>query len=592
MATQLSCPRCKEGLPASFSARAGGVCPCCQAAIVAKRPKTAKRSTTILRSQPYRAPADLVPPATVARLPRKVLGIAAGAIGVLLVACAVWFSRSTNRPVVGVVENGAPPLSTNDSSELTSNAAIANTVELLAPLRPGKPKVRVIQRDDAPALGVPLASAVAPLAMSSAVDPDRVERAIRQGKQYLIANKHRWLKDAPFEVGYAALPALALLEVGVPANDAIIGEAAAVVRRRGPMLRDTYEISLAILFLDRFGDPADGALIRSLALRLVAGQTSQWGWDYKCPLLPAELETPLQTMLERLRPEGQWETPLPREPGQGLVDLAIPLTAGKSDLKKRLDGVAKKKTMPSNLAMPLVLGDGSTTRDLVKEFPAALRSLPIVDPMNKSRGGARDDNSNTQFALLALWTARRHGVLVDRSLLLGDRRFATSQNPDGSWGYHFRERSSRPSMTCVGLLGLALGHGALLPDVQEPKQTPRAAADPAIQRGLEALGRAIGDPNMRDGGPTPNLYFLWSLERVAMMYQLPTIGGKDWFGWGANDILASQRPDGGWSGSTYHGSTPPIDTAFALLFLHRSNLVPDLTQRLQLHMAITDPERR
>ena len=41
-------------------------------------------------------------------------------------------------------------------------------------------------------------------------------------------------------------------------------------------------------------------------------------------------------------------------------------------------------------------------------------------------------------------------------------RFRTSQNANGSWGYHYLlggGQSEGPAMTCVGLLGLAVGHG-------------------------------------------------------------------------------------------------------------------------------------
>ena len=27
------------------------------------------------------------------------------------------------------------------------------------------------------------------------------------------------------------------------------------------------------------------------------------------------------------------------------------------------------------------------------------------------------------------------------------------------------------------------------------------------------------------------MYFLWSVERVAMLYDLKTIGGRDWYAW-------------------------------------------------------------
>jgi hypothetical protein len=142
-------------------------------------------------------------------------------------------------------------------------------------------------------------------------------------------------------------------------------------------------------------------------------------------------------------------------------------------------------------------------------------------------------------------------------------------------------------MTCVGLLGLALGHGAVLP-TGAARSAPNVD-DPAIRKGLEALARSVGDPQQLRGVPEPSLYFLWSLERVAMLYRLPTIGGKDWYGWGARILVSQQGAGGAWFVNNYPGTDAPIDTAFALLFLHRSNLVQDLTERLQLHLAIFNP---
>jgi hypothetical protein len=77
-----------------------------------------------------------------------------------------------------------------------------------------------------------------------------------------------------------------------------------------------------------------------------------------------------------------------------------------------------------------------------------------------------------------------------------------------------------------------------------------------------------------------------------MLYDLKTIGGKDWYGWGAQALLVNQRFDGSWANGRYPGANDHCDTCFALLFLKRSNLVPDLTENLRLHMAIRDPEAR
>jgi hypothetical protein len=144
-------------------------------------------------------------------------------------------------------------------------------------------------------------------------------------------------------------------------------------------------------------------------------------------------------------------------------------------------------------------------------------------------------------------------------------------------------------MTCVGLLGLAMGHGAL------PERAKGNAKDklenPAIQKGLDALAHFVGNPSA-DANARPamqNLYLLWSIERVAMLYDLKTIGGKDWYGWGAQILLANQQANGGWGNGGYTGASDVSDTSFALLFLKRANLMSDLTENLRLQKVIRDP---
>jgi hypothetical protein len=76
-----------------------------------------------------------------------------------------------------------------------------------------------------------------------------------------------------------------------------------------------------------------------------------------------------------------------------------------------------------------------------------------------------------------------------------------------------------------------------------------------------------------------------------MLYDLKTIGGKDWYRWGAQVLVHNQLADGDWGSLRYPGASPPINTCFALLFLRRSNLVQDLTNNLRLSTAISDPEK-
>ena len=210
------------------------------------------------------------------------------------------------------------------------------------------------------------------------------------------------------------------------------------------------------------------------------------------------------------------------------------------------------------------------------------------------------DNSNTQFAILALLVAKSRGVPVERSLALLVQRFHLSQNGDGCWGYEVagdRKATggdggmSKPyGTTCAGLLGLAVGQG-LVNDARDnagQARKPAAQQDPAIQRGLDYLGdKFVKDPHKpwrnASGAPMDNLYFMWSLERIGVIFNLDKIGGKDWYGWGAEMLVAGQTFDGDkgrWDNGGYVAQHPTINTCLALLFLKRANLARDLTHRL------------
>src|SRR5207248_841449 len=71
---------------------------------------------------------------------------------------------------------------------------------------------------------------------------------------------------------------------------------------------------------------------------------------------------------------------------------------------------------------------------------------------------------------------------------------------------------------------------------------------------------------------------LWSLERVAVDLSMETIGGKNWYDWGAEVLLKNQESNGSWQGAYgQYGA----DTCFALLFLRRANLAKDLSASLR-----------
>lgn len=398
---------------------------------------------------------------------------------------------------------------------------------------------------------------VASAAAATAAPQERIDIAIAKGTAAL---KSRFKDGAgPIAanagghgIGPAALAGIALLESNVPAADPAVKAIAASVREQSYRESQTYQISLCLLFLDRLEDPADVPLIQMLGVRLLVGQTSRGGWTYGCvpTPIPAGDEQRLRTGLK-----------------------SAELIAGKDGAPPKLHPMAQEY----------------------------LTALVNARGPAKVEGG---DNSNTQFGVLATWVSRKHGVPVEGALDLIERRFLGTQAPDGSWTYALDTVgvAGSPQMTCAGLLGLATAIGrreekrakADAPKGEPPAKSndpffnppprpegkgpvgpkrPPDARDQAAGRGFGFLGAAL-----RAGGPgLQNLYLLWSLERVGVLYGMDRIGGVDWYAGGSDYLCGVQAPDGTWAGE--YGAD--VDTSFAVLFLCKANLARDLSRRVR-----------
>jgi hypothetical protein len=417
-------------------------------------------------------------------------------------------------------------------------------------------------------------------------EQEDVNEALDMGAVYLQKNQQldgSWATEKEgHRVAYAALPGLTLLECGVSAKDNVVQKAARFVRTNWAKLKDTYDVSLAILFLDRLGDRKDKALIQVLALRLIAGQTPTGGWSYVVPVLNGYDHKELLSVLRKLKAQS------PPVESRDLVNQDR-FRFGTGRCIKMAEGIAPDDESAKDIGTPKKpVRSVKKGRPKKVVIPARMRSLPVLrdptklalqDPDKKTDAPffGTTDNSNTQFAILALWAARRHGVPIDRTLKLIAQRFETSQNADGGWGYRYKKGGGEgggPPMIACGLLGLAVGHG-LTEAKDQQKQGPQ------VVKGFVALANHIGKPaNKMRNLPMQNLYFLWSLERVGMLYDLKTIGDKDWYRWGAEILVANQKGDGNWDKGGYPGASPTIDTCLALLFLKRVNLAKDLTEKL------------
>jgi VWFA-related protein len=188
------------------------------------------------------------------------------------------------------------------------------------------------------------------------------------------------------------------------------------------------------------------------------------------------------------------------------------------------------------------------------------------------------DNSNTQFALLGVWAAGRHGFDANGPLEEIDAHFRRSQRDDGRWGYVPGD-GGKDAMTCAGLMGLAVA--AARPALAE-RQTARArgaalAADPAFAAALRAVAL---DARGIDRGS--DIYYLWSLERVCVALGLRDLEGLDWYATGARELLRRQHSDGSWPAGRW-GVLP--NSCLALLFLRKANLAFELDRVLKLPLA-------
>jgi hypothetical protein len=414
--------------------------------------------------------------------------------------------------------------------------------------------------------------------------------------------------DKPHRLGYAALPGLTLMECGLPSSHSVIQKAEAFISQAAAKEGATYDIALAILFLDRLsGTQSDllqaltekkriDKIIEVLAYRLIAGQTVTGGWGYNCQVLDQQQHEQLKRALE---------------------------------LRK----VIRARLAPwmKNLAVFQDPDKLMVAKDPAKEKRPKKKGGEKKEPEG-SQQDTGTDNSNTHFALLGLWVAQRHDVPVERTFKLVGKRFRSSQNPDGGWGYKYQlggtapnsQIGTSPAMTCTGLVGLAVERGLTPPEevagmplatkaatkltalvgsnsllnhyiaartldraLARDEEAKKRRDDPTIAKALQALSNFVGQPTGKtENIPIGDLYFMWALERVSMIYDLKTLGDKEWYRWGAEMLVANVKPEGYWN---VKGVTDElINSCFALLFLRQANIAEDLTTKLRNDPSLLD----
>ncbi|MBC8351972.1 MAG: DUF4159 domain-containing protein [Planctomycetes bacterium] len=188
------------------------------------------------------------------------------------------------------------------------------------------------------------------------------------------------------------------------------------------------------------------------------------------------------------------------------------------------------------------------------------------------------DNSNTQFAILALHEAERIGVAVKRETWVSALDYwRRTQRENGSWGYTESEPATG-SMTCAGIGCVVIctsklggGDASLIGESVEccGAQTD----DDAVERAMQWLTdhfSASRNPSSLNLRYRHLFYYLYAVERVGRLTGRRFIGRHDWYREGATSLLNMHDDFRGlWSGGGPAEDVPTIATSLALLFLSK-----------------------
>jgi Domain of unknown function (DUF4159) len=314
--------------------------------------------------------------------------------------------------------------------------------------------------------------------------------------------------------------------------------------------------------------------------------------------------------LEKLqRPDGGW-IEYDSQPGgvTALCTLAL-LNCGRNakeheSVRKALLYLEKQpdpdRTYNASLMiMAFAQADAKKYAPTIKKLALALAARQMRDDRTKggwSYKGPNDgnaDNSNTQFAILALHEAERAGAKISDQtwqLALNYWQQLGMQNGTGGFGYGLNQQNATGSMTCAGIASLIIIRDRLQPGdasvhnghLQCCGKQPDASP---VEDAIRWLGNSFSverNPN-REGSL---LYYLYALERVGRIsgqryfvthkppgrpvaFETPAL--HDWYREGCEFLLGFQdKLSGGWIGTGQMGENrPDVGTSFALLFLSK-----------------------
>jgi len=349
-----------------------------------------------------------------------------------------------------------------------------------------------------------------------AVDQKRVDAAIDKGKEWLMARLKEGLPGmgdwgwVNSEQTLHGIVIYALLTAGVPNTDADLIKAIQEVRQKE--IVSVYGAAIQAQAYQKFDPVKLYQDIHNCAQFLVDNQAKEGYWGYgekvNLPDVPPVTFTPAPSAVVT-------------GPGGGAV----------------------RKAAASN-----------TT---------AMRKTVI----NRKGWGKKNDNSNTQYALLGFAATMTAGIYPPADCFqLLEQWLTDCQNTDGGWGYAERGtpmhggEASYGSMTAgaISSLSIALRFGKN----QDPLKDVR------IQKGITWMGQNLTfETNPGKGGW--HYYWIYSVERAGSFAGTQWFGDRPWYYEGATYLLDKQDGDGSWGQGD--GREKILNTAWAILFLKQAS---------------------
>ncbi len=312
-----------------------------------------------------------------------------------------------------------------------------------------------------------------------------------------------------------------LVHAGVPADDPDFAKL--LERMLETELECTYNVSLQAMILEEIHRVKYQWRIHQCAQFLVDNQARTGQWSYG-------------------------------EPTSSVKD--IPSGNGKSERTDVPTGKEKEKA-------------GSTKSGK----PAVVKRLKV----EKRRAGPEmGDNSNSQYAALGLRACHDAGiVLPDKVVKAAEQWWRKSQQGGGGtgggrgWGYG-ESQSPYGSMSAGGVGSLVI----YLYIQNKDWKRDRNVAD-----GIQWLASNFTvekNPRAEEHAKMHHYYYLYGLERAAILFDTETLGKHRWYAQGAKYLLKQQKEDGSWGNSSMGGGMGMSmgndiwDTCFAILFLRRA----------------------